>query len=72
MAAVDWVQQRMGAGDQSNESAAEQAKDEMISDSIRKQVSTAVLSLSSCTAHSRPMISLSQYESMTGKPFPVK
>jgi hypothetical protein len=29
------VQERMGAGDQSNESAAEQAKDEQISDFIR-------------------------------------
>ncbi|CAE6422195.1 unnamed protein product [Rhizoctonia solani] len=34
---VDLVQQRMGAGDQSNESAAEQAKDEAISDMIRSQ-----------------------------------
>ena len=33
--AVDMVQERMGAGDQSNESAAEQAKDEQISDFIR-------------------------------------
>ncbi|KAJ1309252.1 hypothetical protein OPQ81_004917 [Rhizoctonia solani] len=32
---VDFVQERMGAGDQSNESAAEQAKDEAISDGIR-------------------------------------
>ncbi|KAH6697245.1 hypothetical protein F5X68DRAFT_257473 [Plectosphaerella plurivora] len=32
---VDFVQEKMGAGDQSNESAAEQAKDEQISDFIR-------------------------------------
>jgi hypothetical protein len=32
---VDFVQQRMGGGDQSNESAMEQAKDEQISDAIR-------------------------------------
>ncbi|KAH8927642.1 hypothetical protein BT69DRAFT_1258111 [Atractiella rhizophila] len=32
---VDFVQERMGAGDQSNESAIEQAKDERISDAIR-------------------------------------
>ncbi|KAB5594158.1 hypothetical protein CTheo_2374 [Ceratobasidium theobromae] len=35
--AVDYVQERMGGGDQSNESAAEQAKDEYISDAIRSQ-----------------------------------
>ncbi|KAB5589243.1 DNA damage-responsive-like protein [Ceratobasidium theobromae] len=36
--AVDWVQQHyLGAGDQSNESAAEQFKDEQISDAIRGQ-----------------------------------
>ncbi|KAI0123976.1 hypothetical protein BJ170DRAFT_68388 [Xylariales sp. AK1849] len=35
---VDWVQQNvLGQGDQSNESAAEQAKDEKISDFIRGQ-----------------------------------
>ncbi|KAG6889250.1 hypothetical protein C0995_002463 [Termitomyces sp. Mi166 len=32
---VDFVQQRMGGGQQSNESAFEQAKDEQISDAIR-------------------------------------
>ncbi|PHH89650.1 hypothetical protein CDD83_5589 [Cordyceps sp. RAO-2017] len=36
--AVDWVQDKiLGQGDQSNESAAEQAKDEAISDYIRQQ-----------------------------------
>ncbi|KAG8760141.1 hypothetical protein FRC12_009615 [Ceratobasidium sp. 428] len=36
--AIDYVQQHyMGAGDQSNESALEQAKDEQISDMIRQQ-----------------------------------
>ncbi|KAI1190277.1 hypothetical protein F5B17DRAFT_106717 [Nemania serpens] len=35
---VDWVQENvLGQGDQSNESAAEQAKDEQISDFIRDQ-----------------------------------
>ncbi|KAK4049641.1 hypothetical protein OIO90_005400 [Microbotryomycetes sp. JL221] len=34
---VDFVQERMGQGDQSNESAVEQQKDEMISDQIRSQ-----------------------------------
>ena len=34
---VDYVQQYMGQGDQSNESAVEQAKDEQISDFIRGQ-----------------------------------
>jgi hypothetical protein len=35
---IDFVQQKfMGAGDQSNESAIEQAKDEQISDFIRGQ-----------------------------------
>jgi len=35
---VDFVQEKfLGAGDQSNESAVEQAKDEQISDFIRKQ-----------------------------------
>ncbi|KAI0470094.1 hypothetical protein GGR56DRAFT_152494 [Xylariaceae sp. FL0804] len=35
---VDWVQENvLGQGDQSNESAAEQAKDEQISDFIRGQ-----------------------------------
>ncbi|KAJ8121393.1 hypothetical protein O1611_g10115 [Lasiodiplodia mahajangana] len=35
---VDWVQEHvLGQGDQSNESAAEQAKDEKISDFIREQ-----------------------------------
>ncbi|KAI0381254.1 hypothetical protein F5Y04DRAFT_87107 [Hypomontagnella monticulosa] len=35
---VDWVQEHvLGKGDQSNESAAEQAKDEQISDFIRDQ-----------------------------------
>ncbi|KAI2643752.1 hypothetical protein GGS21DRAFT_34916 [Xylaria nigripes] len=36
--AIDWVQQYiLGQGDQSNESALEQAKDEAISDLIRSQ-----------------------------------
>ncbi|KAF5246691.1 hypothetical protein FANTH_6761 [Fusarium anthophilum] len=36
--AVDFVQEKfLGGGDQSNESAAEQAKDEAISDAIRDQ-----------------------------------
>ncbi|CAE6491018.1 unnamed protein product [Rhizoctonia solani] len=36
--AVDWAQQHiLGQGDQSNESAIEQAKDEQISDFIRSQ-----------------------------------
>ncbi|KAK3368337.1 hypothetical protein B0H63DRAFT_514974 [Podospora didyma] len=40
--AVDYVQQHgFGAGDQSNESAVEQAKDEQISDFIRKQYKAA-------------------------------
>ncbi|MCJ1465403.1 hypothetical protein MMC07_004021 [Pseudocyphellaria aurata] len=34
---VDYVQQAMGGGDQSNETAAEQFKDEQISDMIRSQ-----------------------------------
>ena len=34
---VDFVQQRMGGGQQSNESAIEQAKDEQISDAIRSK-----------------------------------
>ncbi|KAI1125803.1 hypothetical protein F5Y10DRAFT_246142 [Nemania abortiva] len=35
---VDWVQEHvLGQGDQSNESAAEQAKDEKISDFVRDQ-----------------------------------
>ncbi|KAI1653967.1 hypothetical protein F4813DRAFT_237672 [Daldinia decipiens] len=35
---IDWVQQHvLGQGDQSNESAVEQAKDEQISDYIRDQ-----------------------------------
>jgi hypothetical protein len=35
---VDWVQEHvLGQGDQSNESAVEQAKDEQISDFIRGQ-----------------------------------
>ncbi|KAI1746551.1 hypothetical protein F4782DRAFT_536331 [Xylaria castorea] len=35
---IDWVQQHvLGQGDQSNESAAEQAKDEQVSDFIRGQ-----------------------------------
>ena len=42
-AAIDWVQEHvMHQGDQSNESAAEQFKDEQISDAIRmayKQIS---------------------------------
>ncbi|KAJ6620634.1 hypothetical protein B0H10DRAFT_2021199 [Mycena sp. CBHHK59/15] len=38
---VDFVQERMGGGDQSNESAVEQAKDEQISDAIRKQYKNA-------------------------------
>jgi hypothetical protein len=37
MVGVDYVQQYMGGGDQSNESALEQAKDEQISDFIRGQ-----------------------------------
>ncbi|KAF5000835.1 hypothetical protein FGRMN_1443 [Fusarium graminum] len=40
--AVDFVQEKfLGAGDQSNESAAEQAKDEAISDAIRGQYKSA-------------------------------
>ncbi|CAE6413215.1 unnamed protein product [Rhizoctonia solani] len=40
--AVDWAQQHiLGQGDQSNESALEQAKDEQISDFIRSQYKTA-------------------------------
>ncbi|KAJ7108846.1 hypothetical protein C8R43DRAFT_1243467 [Mycena crocata] len=39
--AVDFVQQKMGGGDQSNESAVEQAKDEQISDAIRRQYKNA-------------------------------
>lgn len=35
MIGVDYAQQYFGAGDQSNESAIEQAKDEQISDFIR-------------------------------------
>jgi len=36
--AIDYVQEKfLGAGDQSNESAAEQAKDNMIADAIRDQ-----------------------------------
>ncbi|CCO32257.1 hypothetical protein BN14_12238 [Rhizoctonia solani AG-1 IB] len=36
--AIDWVQEKyLGQGDQSNESALEQAKDEQISDFIRSQ-----------------------------------
>lgn len=39
--AVDFVQEKfLGGGDQSNETAAEQAKDEAISDAIRKQYKT--------------------------------
>ncbi|KAK8054482.1 hypothetical protein PG994_009549 [Apiospora phragmitis] len=39
---VDWVQEHvMGQGQQSNESAAEQAKDEAISDAIRGQYKKA-------------------------------
>ncbi|KAH0580226.1 hypothetical protein H2248_001745 [Termitomyces sp. 'cryptogamus'] len=38
---VDFVQQRMGGGQQSNESAIEQAKDEQISDAIRAQYKSA-------------------------------
>ncbi|ROW07026.1 hypothetical protein VPNG_06627 [Cytospora leucostoma] len=35
---VDWVQEHvLGQGDQSNESAVEQAKDEQISDFVRRQ-----------------------------------
>ncbi|KAF1998052.1 hypothetical protein P154DRAFT_578338 [Amniculicola lignicola CBS 123094] len=38
---VDFIQEKyLGAGDQSNESAVEQAKDEQISDFIRKQYKT--------------------------------
>ena len=40
-AAIDFVQEKvLGQGDQSNESAAEQAKDEAISDYIRGQYKT--------------------------------
>ncbi|KAH7236231.1 hypothetical protein BKA59DRAFT_486579 [Fusarium tricinctum] len=40
--AVDFVQEKfLGGGNQSNESAAEQAKDEAISDAIRDQYKTA-------------------------------
>ncbi|KAG5664356.1 hypothetical protein HG530_001973 [Fusarium avenaceum] len=40
--AVDFVQEKfLGGGDQSNESAAEQAKDEAISDAIRDQYKSA-------------------------------
>jgi len=40
--AIDYVQQNyMGGGDQSNESAIEQAKDEQISDMIRQQYKNA-------------------------------
>ncbi|KAG9083060.1 hypothetical protein FS749_006329 [Ceratobasidium sp. UAMH 11750] len=38
---VDSVQQAMGGGDQSNESALEQAKDEQISDAIRSGYKSA-------------------------------
>ncbi|QRV73266.1 hypothetical protein RhiJN_01280 [Ceratobasidium sp. AG-Ba] len=38
---VDFVQQKMGGGDQSNESALEQAKDEQISDAIRSGYKSA-------------------------------
>ncbi|KAG8708618.1 hypothetical protein FRC12_019278 [Ceratobasidium sp. 428] len=38
---VDFVQERMGGGDQSNESALEQAKDEQISDAIRSGYKSA-------------------------------
>ncbi len=39
---VDWVQEHlMGRGDQSNESAVEQAKDEKISDFVRDQYKRA-------------------------------
>ncbi|KAM7190922.1 hypothetical protein V8F33_009155 [Rhypophila sp. PSN 637] len=37
---VDFVQERLGSGDQSNESAVEQAKDEQISDFIRDKYKT--------------------------------
>ncbi|GAB1527910.1 hypothetical protein RhiTH_011098 [Rhizoctonia solani] len=40
--AIDWVQEKyLGQGDQSNESALEQAKDEQISDFIRAQYKSA-------------------------------
>ncbi|KAF9463467.1 hypothetical protein BDZ94DRAFT_612965 [Collybia nuda] len=39
--AVDFAQERMGGGQQSNESAVEQAKDEKISDTIRSQYKNA-------------------------------
>ncbi|KAF4449543.1 hypothetical protein F53441_7202 [Fusarium austroafricanum] len=40
--AVDFIQEKfLGGGDQSNESAAEQAKDEAISDAIRDQYKNA-------------------------------
>ncbi|KAG8832454.1 hypothetical protein FRC17_001327 [Serendipita sp. 399] len=38
---VDWVQERMGGGQQTNESAIEQAKDEQISDAIRSGFKSA-------------------------------
>lgn len=39
---VDWVQENvLGQGDQSNESAVEQAKDEQISDFLRDQYKNA-------------------------------
>lgn len=42
VAAVDFVQEKfLGGGDQSNENAAEQAKDEAISDAIRDQYKSA-------------------------------
>ncbi|KEP47146.1 hypothetical protein V565_166550 [Rhizoctonia solani 123E] len=37
---VDYAQERLGQGDQSNESAVEQTKDEAISDAIRGQYKT--------------------------------
>ncbi|KAJ7076210.1 hypothetical protein B0H15DRAFT_893549 [Mycena belliarum] len=39
--AVDFVQEKMGGGSQKNESAFEQAKDEQISDAIRRQYKNA-------------------------------
>ncbi|KAG8751137.1 hypothetical protein FRC14_008125 [Serendipita sp. 396] len=38
---VDFVQERMGGGQQTNESAVEQAKDEQISDAIRSGFKSA-------------------------------
>ncbi|KAJ7289188.1 hypothetical protein C8J57DRAFT_1627728 [Mycena rebaudengoi] len=67
--AVDFVQERMGGGDQSNESAIEQAKDEHISDAIRHGFKRRVPVLpSDAISHTHPILSFS----VTGKDFPVK